>query len=182
MNSILKKVLITAAVFAIVAYVVSFFMKKKSTQLSPLTKVEFLDNSLDVKIIYCQPFKKGRLIFGTTEDNALQPFGHYWRLGANDATTIETNKDLIIKGNKLPKGVYSMYAFPNRETWKIGINEVANRWGASEPDYSKDLFIAEFPVENTAQIKEQFTIMINKNEIVFWWETSKIIVPYEIAE
>lgn len=182
MNVLLKKILVIGAGLAIMAFIISFFMKKKSTQLSPLAKVEFSTNDLKLKMVYCQPFKKGRLIFGTIEDEALQPFGQYWRLGANDATTIKTNKDLLIMGNKLPKGIYSIYAVPGKETWKIGVNEVANRWGASEPDYSKDLFIVEVPVGYTTEIEEQFTIAINKNEIVFRWDTLKIALPFEVAE
>lgn len=182
MNKLYRNTLIIAAILALIALLASYFMKKKSTQLSPQTKIEFSEKGLNIKMVYCQPSKKGRLIFGPLEDGALQPFGKYWRLGANEATTIETNKDLLIANQKLPKGMYSVYAIPGKEKWIIGFNKVVNRWGASEPDYSKDLFTLEIPVNYVDESKEQFTININKNEIVFWWDTSKAVLPFEIDE
>lgn len=182
MNKLYKNILIIAAILALIALSVSYFMKRKSTQLSPQAKIEFSEKGLNIKIVYCQPSKKGRLIFGPLEDGALQPFGQYWRLGANEASTIETNKDLMMANHKMPKGMYSVYAIPGKETWEIGFNKVVNRWGASEPDYNKDLFSVEIPVNYTSDSKEQFTISIIKNEIIFWWDTSKAVLPFELVK
>lgn len=182
MNKLYRNILIAAALLALIALSVAYLMREKSTQLSPQAKVEFSDHDFNLKMVYCQPSKKGRLIFGTTEEGALQPFGKYWRLGANEATTIEINKDLLMKGEKLAKGVYSVYVVPGKETWKFGFNKVADRWGASEPDYTQDVFVIEVSVNYVAESKEQFTIEINKNEIAFWWDTSKAILPFEIIK
>lgn len=181
MNGLFRKIAITVVLLALIAYSAFYAMQKQPTQLSPQAKVVFSGNDLRLKIVYCQPYKKGRLIFGTQEEDALQPFGQYWRLGANEATTIETNKDLMISNQKLPKGAYSIYAIPGKETWKIGFNKVADRWGITEPDYSKDLFRIEVPVNYTQNSKEQFSITITNNAIEFWWDTSKIVIPYEVT-
>ena len=53
------------------------------------------------RVIYSRPQKKGRTIFGD-----LIPFGKLWRAGANNATSIDTNKDLLINGQTLPAGKY----------------------------------------------------------------------------
>ena len=182
MSKLYRNILIIAVVLVGIAVYAAFFIKKKTTQLSPQAKVEFSESDFSIKMVYCQPSKKGRLIFGLAEDQALQPFGKYWRLGANEATTIETSKDLTIKGQKLEKGIYSIYAVPSKETWKIGINAVANRWGASEPDYTKDLFVVDIPVNTTNESKEQFTVDIKEGEIIFWWDTTKAILPYEVIK
>lgn len=182
MNKLYRNVLVIASILALIALTSAYFMRKKSTQLSPQTKTEFSNQGLQIKTVYCQPFKKGRLIFGDSVEGALQPYGQYWRLGANEATTLETSQDIIISNHRLSKGVYSVYAVPGEETWTIGFNEVANRWGASEPDYSKDLFLVEVPVNYTKESKEQFTILINEKTITFWWDTSKIIVSYKVAK
>jgi len=182
MSKLYRNILFTAIILAAIAVYAAFFIKKKTTQLSPQAKVEFSEKDFSIKMVYCQPSKKGRLIFGPAEDKALQPFGKYWRLGANEATTIETSKDLMIKGQKLAKGIYSIYAVPGEEVWKIGINAVANRWGASEPDYTKDIFVVDIPVNATNESKEQFTIYIEAGEIVFWWDTTIAVLPYELAQ
>lgn len=182
MNKLLRNTLLIASIFAIIAFFASYFIGKQPKQLSPQTKAEYLDEDLIIKVVYCQPSKKGRLIFGKEEESALQPFGKYWRLGANEATTIEINRDLFITNKKLPKGKYSLYAVPGKETWKLGINKVFDRWGASEPDYSKDVFSVLVPVTYTDTSNEQFTITISQNSIDFWWDTSKVIVPFEVLE
>lgn len=41
------------------------------------------------KIVYARPSKRGRKLFG-----GLVPFGQVWRAGANEATTLETNRAL----------------------------------------------------------------------------------------
>jgi DUF2911 family protein len=182
MNKLYRNILIAAAFLALVALSAAFLMRKKTTQLSPQATVEYIEASVEIKFVYCQPSKKGRLIFGDKADGALQPFGEYWRLGANEATTIETNKDLLIGNHNLAKGIYSVYAVPGKENWKFGFNSVAERWGASEPDYSKDLFTFELPVSYTLDSNEKFTITIDENSIDFWWSTSKVVMPYKVAE
>jgi hypothetical protein len=44
---------------------------------------------IKLKVSYSSPSKKGRLIFGREQDNALLPYGKVWRTGANEATLIE---------------------------------------------------------------------------------------------
>ena len=53
---------------------------------SPAAKASYLNNGLNITINYYQPFKKGRVIFGKASEKALQPYGKYWRVGANEAT------------------------------------------------------------------------------------------------
>ena len=53
---------------------------------SPPDTAEYSNQGLEISIDYSRPYKKGRLIFGEEADEALQPFGQYWRLGANAAS------------------------------------------------------------------------------------------------
>ena len=182
MSKLYRNILVIAIVLAAMAVYAAFFIKKKTTQLSPQASVEFSEKEFSIKVVYCQPSIKGRLIFGMAEEKALQPFGKYWRLGANEATTIETSHDLSINGQKLVKGTYSIYAVPGREVWKIGINADANRWGAGEPDYTKDVLEVDIPVISTNESREQFTIYIEAGEVVFWWDTTKAVLSYEIVK
>ncbi|MEN8250297.1 MAG: DUF2911 domain-containing protein, partial [Bacteroidota bacterium] len=133
------------------------------------------------EIVYSRPYKKGRIIFGTEEDGALQPYGTYWRLGANEATTFEINREIMFAGNSLAPGKYSMYATPGKETWRISINSEANRWGFSEPDHNNDVMSVEVPVTYSDEVTEQFTINIGASgqgaEIILIWDTSIVKIP-----
>ena len=182
MNKIIRNIIVIVAILGLLAFAASYFIKKQTKKNSPQDTAELVEGNFALKMVYCQPYKKGRVIFGSEAEGALQPFGKYWRLGANEATTFETNSDLIIEGNKLEKGKYSIYAVPGKNTWKFGFNKEANRWGASEPDYSKDLFIVEVPVAHTQEPLEQFKIKIIHNKVVFIWDVYEVALPYSILK
>jgi hypothetical protein len=67
---------------------------------------------------------KGRKIWGD-----LVPFNKVWRAGANEATQIQTDKDIIIEGKKLPAGKYSIYTIPGEKKWQIIFNSETGQWG-----------------------------------------------------
>ena len=156
-------------------------LRMNTKKHSPVDKISFNQENLEVKVVYCQPTKKGRLIFGEEADGALQPWGVYWRLGANEATTIEVSSDISFGGKPLKAGKYALYAFPGKESWQIGVNTVANRWGYSEPDYSKDVFRIELPVTYTENVVEMFTMTLEPVDeganLVMKWDTSVVRVP-----
>src|SRR3977135_736130 len=60
------------------------------------------------------PRAKGRKIFG-----GLVPYGEVWRAGANDATTFVATTDLMVGGNHVPAGKYTMFAIPNKDKWTL---------------------------------------------------------------
>src|SRR5687768_5690444 len=80
------------------------------TRPSPLAIAAMRHKDAYVKIVYSQPQKRGREIFGK-----LVPFGQVWRLGANEATEITITKDLLINAVLVKAGTYSMFAIPNQE-------------------------------------------------------------------
>src|SRR6186713_3100101 len=90
--------------------------------LSPSETKSISHQGLDVKVVYCRPYKKGRLIFGEDKDDALVPYGKYWRLGANEATEITFSKDVLFAGKPISAGSYWMYAVPNATTWQVSLN------------------------------------------------------------
>ena len=44
-----------------------------------------------ITVEYGRPYKKGRNVFG-----GLEPFGKVWRTGADEATTLTTEADLMV--------------------------------------------------------------------------------------
>ncbi len=68
----------------------------------------------------------------------LVEYGKIWRLGANEATEIELYKDANVKGNKLKKGRYTMYAIPTQDKWTVIFNRETDIWGAFQYDQTKD--------------------------------------------
>src|SRR5262249_30351323 len=62
-----------------------------------------------VAIDYGRPAKRGRVIWGK-----LVPFDTVWRLGANFPTILTTDKDLVIGGEAVPAGAYSLWLVPSK--------------------------------------------------------------------
>ena len=80
-------------------------------------------NGATITVKYGSPSVKARQIWG-----ALVPFNQVWRAGANEATTFETDKDLMIEGSKLPAGKYSFFVIPNDKECIVIFNKVAKQW------------------------------------------------------
>jgi hypothetical protein len=152
---------------------------------SPLKTTEFSDGGLDIKVTYSQPYKKGRLIFGEEKDGALQPYGKYWRLGANAATEITFSKNITIAGQPLNAGTYRMYAVPGATTFQIGLNsELGTFLAVREPDYSLDVLKVDVPVQTAPTETEQFTINFASDstgiKMDFLWDKVLVSVPITV--
>ena len=88
-----------------------------ATPASPPGSAQGSYGDLTMSVEYSRPYKKGRLIFGEESDGALQPYGKYWRLGANAATEITFNRDVNFAGESVKTGTYRMYAVPGPSQW-----------------------------------------------------------------
>jgi hypothetical protein len=177
------------AFFSIILLLVAAgaLLRMNTKKHSPVDKITTVLNGANIEIVYCQPSKKGRLIFGeevaedAEEAGPLQPWGSYWRMGANEATTIQVSNTINFGGQELAAGLYSMYAIPRQETWTIGINSVANRWGYNEPDYEKDVLSITVPVSYKEEVIEMFTMAFDETndntELVLNWDTSEVRIP-----
>ncbi len=154
-----RKILIGVGVVIMLLGAAFIYLNHRNRTLSPPGEAEFTNGNLSVSVTYSRPSVRDRLIFGTEEQEALQPYGQYWRLGANESTEITINKDVLFNGKDLAAGTYKLYAVPGPETFKIGVNTELGKWGYSEPDYSKDLFTTEVPVNKVPNV-EQHTISL----------------------
>ena len=76
-----------------------------------------------IKIDYGQPHLRGRKLL----TDSLVPLDKPWRLGANAATTLTTDVDLVLGGTNLPKGTYELQAIPSRAGWKLIVQKDGTR-------------------------------------------------------
>ena len=148
---------------------------------SPKDTVILSNGDLKIEVVYSRPYKKERLIFGSAEENALVPFGKYWRLGANAASTFSTNKDISFAGRPLKAGKYRLYAIPEADHWVVALNTEYGAFGYSEPDYSKDVMRVNVVAAQLLSPVEQFTIELNENDgnasLSMRWDTTAVTVP-----
>ena len=126
------------------------------------------------------------MIFGSEEEGALQPYGKYWRLGANEATEISFNKDVNFNGKPIKAGTYSMYAIPGKEAFDIALNSEINKSGSEEPNHSLDVLHTEVPVQETNAAVEKFTISLQPmgttTNIIFEWANTRLVIPVAVED
>jgi hypothetical protein len=129
----------------------------KSKRPSPpgTAEVTFADGK-KVTIDYSRPSAKGRKVYG-----GLVPYGQVWRTGANEATSLKTDTDLVIGGTTVPAGSYTLYTVPASGSWKLIINKQTGQWGTNY-EQGQDLARVDMNVTTVSQPVEQFTISFDK--------------------
>ncbi|MFU8861592.1 MAG: DUF2911 domain-containing protein [Cyclonatronaceae bacterium] len=147
-------------------------------RMSPVTIASTTVNGTYIKVVYGQPQKRDRVVFGE-----LVPYGQVWRTGANEATEITFTDDVEIAGETVPAGVYSVFSIPGEEEWTIILNSSLGQWGTR---YNQDnnVFSAAFPSEKMDVSWEAFTIRFESEENVarlnMMWDDTKVVVPITV--
>lgn len=72
-----------------------------------------------IRIDYGQPNLRGRKLL----TDSLVPYDKAWRTGANGATMLTTDLDVVIGGSTIPKGTYVIQTLPSRAGWKLLIQK-----------------------------------------------------------
>ncbi len=180
-NPMLKKILIVAAVLAVIIVAGLYYANNRNRTLSPPGKAELTSGDLTVSIPYGRPSVRGRVIFGTEEEGALQPYGVYWRLGANESTEITINRDVLFNGLPLKQGTFRMYAIPGPEEFEIRLNTELGTWGYFNPDPAKDFLTTKVPVQRLESPVEQFTFRMEPTEaginVIFEFSNVRCVIP-----
>lgn len=90
-----------------------------------------------ITIVYGRPGVKGRKIWGGLVPYGLTPGDKYsenkpypWRAGANENTTFESNKDLLVEGKPLPAGKYGIHMIPGETEWVVIFSKNNSAWGS----------------------------------------------------
>lgn len=106
----------------------------------------------NVSIEYGQPHARGRNV--PTELNAD---GTVWRTGANAATTLRTEADLVFGGRDLPAGNYSLYTIRQGGQYFLIINSNTGQWG-TEYDATKDFARVPLRMRERHEVQESLQI------------------------
>ena len=138
----------------ILVFMLSFLVNLGSSALAQDSKTRLslkasvtqrLGVDTDITIDYSRPGVKGRKIWGdlvpygmapANESSKGKPFP--WRSGANENTTIEFNKDVLIEGQKLSAGKYGIHMIPSEKDWVIIFSRNNSAWGSFSYNQKED--------------------------------------------
>src|SRR5437879_3856737 len=158
----------------------------------------------DITITYSRPPVKGRTIFAdapqsmearakgeATLDNQNErqpgepsvPYNHVWRAGANEATLFQVTDDVLINGQPLKAGSYSLQAKPGKEEWTIIFNNDSGQWGAFTYDAKKDALRIKTKPQTMSDNQEWLMysfdpVTENSATVNLSWE--KVRVPFTV--
>ncbi len=181
----MKRFLIVTGVLILIILGIYAYNRLYYTKtFSPEASVEYNQNGTHLSVFYNRPYKRGRVIFG-----GLVPYNAVWRTGANEATVFKTNKNLVIKGQQLKAGTYSLWTIPGEQVWKVIFNNESGQWGIdfngeANRDPAKDALIIEAPSLTHNKEFEQFTISIERVgedvELILLWDKTIVVVPISV--
>ncbi len=182
MKKTANRVLLVLAVLFLIGACGLYLLKKTTKKHSPEQEISFTQDGLQIDIFYCSPSAKGRMIFG-----GLVPFGEVWRTGANEPTTITTNRDLLFGDQVLAAGKHTIFTIPKKEAWQVIFNKGEYNWGLNWDDSSpRDPSLTEtlihVPVQYAADVQESFTINISGHGpyvLDFAWDKTRVQIPFK---
>jgi hypothetical protein len=128
---------------------------------------------------YGRPSKRGRKIFG-----GIVPWNQVWRVGANEATQLTTDRALRFGPNELPAGKYSLWILPTPSEFMLIVNKETDQWGT---DYNQpfDLFRVPLVRREMDRVTEKFTIAMDSNgsegNIRFRWDNVELSAPFTVV-
>ena len=141
-----------------------------------------------VTITYGRPYTTKP---GTTEARkiwgGLVPYGKPWRLGADEATTLVTQKPLVVGGKAIPAGAYTLYMIPSETgTSQLVFSTALGGWGVPV-DTKHDFAQVDLTKESLDKPVDQFTMAIDRNPagggvLKLSWETTQFSVPFTVQK
>lgn len=199
--SLLKRSLMVSFAVAFVLSAVELAQAQRPPlpRASQKSTVAHTVGTTDISITYSRPAVKGRLVYGewpgggsgeATIDNQNQrpagaplvAWGRVWRTGANEATLFTVNDDVLINGQPLAAGTYSLHSLPGKDEWTFIFNKDDGQWGSFSYDSSKDaLRVKSKPMWNGNSELMTFGIDAPEGDtatVTLQWE--KLSVPFTV--
>jgi len=152
---------------------------KLAERASPLDSIVVQLGSGTMKLCYSRPSARGRKIMG-----GVVPLDEPWRLGANEATSINVPVPAEIAGVRVTPGTYTLYAIPGASKWQIVVNRGVQRWGVpiDKEVRTGDVGVGTVTTESLGAPVETLTLKFapaggNATELVLEWEKTRVRIP-----
>jgi len=183
----MKKLLSTLVITAI-ALVSALPVMAQQRRLSPHETISAVIDGNRVTVVYGRPYTKNprtgevRKIWG-----GLVPYGEPWRMGADEATLLITQRPIEVDGKIIPAGAYTLYMMPEENgSSQLVISTRIGGWGIPV-DQSHDLARVDLKKEALDKPVNQFTMAIAKDSsgggvLKLMWEDTQFSVPFTVQK
>lgn len=145
--------------------------------LSPKGNISQTVGNTLIEIEYERPSARKRQVFGN-----LVPWNKVWRTGAGHSTKIRFDKDIIVGGQRINAGNYSLFTIPNPKEWIIIINKDTTLYGSYDYNYKNDIarFIVIPNESNRYYETLNFDIEILPNDAEIFISWTNVQVSFHI--
>jgi hypothetical protein len=145
---------------------------------SPHVRSEWVVDGANISIEYGRPSLKGR------PEGQVMPPGQEWRTGADEATTLKTDKALKFGTLTVPAGAVTLYTVPGDKEWQLVVSKKTGQWGVPYPA-GEDLGRVPMKVTKAAKAVEQLTISVDDTPaggvLRVEWGTASASVPFTVG-
>jgi hypothetical protein len=147
---------------------------------SPHVRTDWAIDGANISVEYGRPSLKGRV-----PGKDVDPYdGREWRTGADEATTLKTDKALKFGSLSLPAGTYTLYTIPTGGTWHLVVSKKTGQWGVPYPK-GEDLGRAPMTLGKPPATAEQLTFSIQDTQtggtLHIDWGTTRASIPFTVG-
>jgi Protein of unknown function (DUF2911) len=176
---------VLSAVIAVAALTVTL-SAQKTTEVhpgkagSPHVRTEMTVDGANISIEYGRPALKGR-----TPGKDIDPYeGKEWRTGADEQTTLVTDRPLKFGTLAVPAGTYGIHTIPVKGTWQLIISKREKGWGIPYPA-GQDLGRVPMTMGKPAKMDERLTISIEDTAaggtLHIDWGNTRASAPFTVG-
>ncbi len=144
---------------------------------SPHVQVEWMVDDANISISYGRPYLRERVV-----GESVEPMGNMvWRLGADEATTLVTDKDLMVRDAHILAGEYTLWAAHMDDEFHLIVNGQTGQWG-TQYDASHDVAHIPMDIEDLDPPSDQLTISVTSDMFKFEWGQMAASVPITVHD
>ena len=139
---------------------------------SPHVSVHWAINDANITISYGRPYLKGRVV-----GESVPPMADaVWRLGADEATTLTTDRDIMLRDAHIPAGEYTLWTAHMDDEFHLIINSETGQWGTA---YNAEHDFTHVPMDvgELETPADQLVISAAEGKLGFDWGTMTASVP-----
>jgi Protein of unknown function (DUF2911) len=148
---------------------------------SPHVRADWAVDGANVAIEYGRPALKGRV-----PGKDIDPYeGKEWRTGADEQTTLISDKALKFGNLSVPAGRYGLHTMPSSGTWQLIVHKREKGWGIPYPGKEGELGRVPMTIGKAPKPAENLTISIEDTPkgamLHIDWGTTRASVPFIVG-
>ncbi|HEV2456677.1 MAG TPA: DUF2911 domain-containing protein [Verrucomicrobiae bacterium] len=181
------KTLISTIAIAALTLTIALPVSAQERRVSPHETFNARVSGDRITVTYGRPYTVKP---GTTEVRkiwgGLVPWGEPWRMGADEATLLLTQKPLVFGDKTIPAGAYTLYMVPQENgSSQLAFSSALGGWGIPV-NTDRDVARVDLTKTDLDAPVNQFTMAISKNSgggvLKLSWETTEYSVPFTVQK